>query len=71
MSRRVATTTRENTSRPTLSVPNQCSAEGGFKASALLDSGENGTRSGPKAATKTSRMNSVKATRVSGLPRST
>jgi hypothetical protein len=35
-SSRVATTTREKMSRPSASVPNQCAAEGGCSATALL-----------------------------------
>jgi hypothetical protein len=35
-SRRVATTTRLNISRPSWSVPNQCAAEGGLSAAAVL-----------------------------------
>ena len=35
-SSRVATTVREKMSRPSASVPNQCAAEGGCSATALL-----------------------------------
>ena len=35
-SRRVATITRLNTSRPSWSVPNQCAADGGLSATAVL-----------------------------------
>ena len=35
-SSRVATITRLNTSRPSWSVPNQCAADGGFSAGAVL-----------------------------------
>ena len=67
-SSRVATTTRLNTSRPRLSVPNQCVADGGCNAIAAFDaSGSKGTRCGPTIAISTSSKNSPKATIDSGL----
>ena len=67
-SRRVAATTRLKTSRPSWSVPNQCSIDGGLSvAVAALASGSYGTIQGPiKAAIRIS-TNRPKASPVTGF----
>ena len=67
-SSRVATITRESTSRPSWSVPNQCAAEGPFSACAvLLASGSYGTTSGPNTAAIRISANRKKAKPVTGF----
>ena len=67
-SRRAATMTRLNTSRPSSSVPNQCRAFGGCNASAgSVANGGNGTRDGPSAATSSNASNRPNDASVTGF----
>jgi len=71
-SSRVAATTRENTSRPSRSVPNQCAMDGGCSATAVsVAIGSNGTSHGPSTAQVARTASSSKAARLTGFSAST